>query len=1259
MNRRARILILAGLLTALLAGSAESANTPVVSPGATAALADPAFAGRNADGTVAVWVWFTDKGLTGRDLDAALARAQEQLGDHAVARRAKVMVDRKALDGRARLVDITDLPVSAAHLDAVKATGARLRRVSRWLNAASFDVDASQVDALASLPQVRAVTLVRRAQPAPAIVTAPAAAAPYAADSAQWTINYGGNLADLEQIAVPQVHEAGFHGQGVIIGMLDSGFRTTHECLSPLPVLARWDFVNNDGVVENQPGDPSGQDSHGTMTMSTVAGYAPGSHVGPAYGATLVLAKTEDTSQEVPAEEDNWVAGIEWLDTFGVDVVSSSLGYIDWFTFADMDGNTAACTIAADLAAGKGIVVCNSAGNERGAAWNHIVAPADGDSVIAVGAVTSTGTYSSFSSPGPSADGRIKPDVAALGSGNHVASVGTINGYETASGTSFSCPLTSGVAALVLSRVPTLTPMQVREAMRATASRAGAPDNDYGWGILNAYNAVFYFGASIAHTPLADTEDTGSDYLVATTITDRLALDPAQMQLHWRAGGGAWQAVALASGGGDSYSAPIPAQASGTDVEYYLSAGDAGGIVTSLPTGGAGAPFTFHVGPDVTAPVIAHTPIGDQPLLTWPVIVRAQVTDNLGIGSVTVAYSINGVAQAGFTLAPQGGGSYAAPFPVAAGSLATGDAFSYSVAATDVAAAPNTVNDGPHAFAIIDALGVALVIDDTTAKSLGDDLKYDDDKRPLPAPAADKAAPADIDRWLRQAGYVTRKVAAASVVATDFVGPQFVVLTSGANTAPVASASLRTLLQDWTAGGGKLVVEGGEVGYDAISSPGYPAFATGVLHATTWRADNAGTLQVAQPTHPLATIPYALPAILNLTYGGYGDQDALSPAADATVVFGTSGYAGAAGVLAYDNDVVPHAGQIVVLAFNVGALADTTAARHLVENAASWLLADQGASTASVYGRILAVTAGGSTAVVGATVSVGAGHTTTSGADGSYVLDNLYAGAYTLSVTAPGVGASSRPLVLEEGQALRHDVQIYPVATADYVRAVPVAIPDNNATGITSVINVPLHADVSAVTVDISVTHTWRGDLTVSLTSPNGTVVRLHNRTGSSADNINGTYGTTLTVDGPGALADFAGGPAFGNWTLFVSDTASTDTGTLNSWGLHLTYALAPSATPGTPAPAFGLLANRPNPFNPRTEIRFELAKAASPGLAIYDLRGSLVRVLLADTPLEAGVHAVAWDGRDDSGRDVASGLYLSRLEADGQRVERKMMLLR
>ncbi|MBI3193807.1 MAG: S8 family serine peptidase, partial [Ignavibacteriae bacterium] len=209
-------------------------------------------------------------------------------------------------------------------------------------------------------------------------------------------------------------------------------------------------------------------------------------------------------SSETPVEEDNWAKAIEWADSIGVDVTSTSLGYLDYdasypsWTWQDMNGNTTLITRAADRAVGLGIVVLNSAGNSGTDVHNTLGAPADGDSVISIGAVTSSGTRSSFSSVGPTTDipARIKPDVMAMGSSVTVASSTNPTGYTTSSGTSFSCPLSGGVAALVLCANPSLTPMQVRDAMRQTASNSATPNNTMGWGILNARNAISYFGIS-------------------------------------------------------------------------------------------------------------------------------------------------------------------------------------------------------------------------------------------------------------------------------------------------------------------------------------------------------------------------------------------------------------------------------------------------------------------------------------------------------------------------------------------------------------------------------------------------------------------------------------------------------------------------------------------------------------------------------------------------------------------------------------------
>ncbi|MBE0567013.1 MAG: S8 family serine peptidase, partial [Krumholzibacteria bacterium] len=523
-----------------------------------------------------------------------------------------------------------------------------------------------------------------------------------AGDKAAAGLDYGYNTAAMVQAGVVAAHAAGLRGRGVTVGLLDTGFRTVHEAFSGLPVLDTWDFVNGDPVVDDEPGDPAGSRNHGTMVLSTLAARRPGHLLGPAPDVAVLLAKTEDISQEVPAEEDHWVAGLEWLEASGADLVTSSLAYLDWYTFAELDGATAVTTIAADQAVARGLVVVNSAGNYR-TTTGTIAAPADGFGVIAVGAVDAAGATTWFSSPGPTADGRIKPDVAARGAGNPVASPDDPFAYVQVSGTSFSGPLVAGVAALVLERAPGLSPGQVAEALRTTASRSAAPDNDQGWGIVDAWAAATYWGPVYAHAPLRDSEDTTGPYDVGAVITARSGLDDLSLAAYWRADGGPWQAAALAPTGGEpsAYAAQIPGQPAGTSVQYYLTGTDLAGVTVTEPVRAPGRVHAFTVGPDTTPPQLAHVPLSDHTLFAWPPTVRCTARDNLGLDAVELTWRLNGGALQGpVPLVPGAEDAWSLPFPLAVGAVADGDVVSYAVTARDLAAAANTTVAGEHTFTV-------------------------------------------------------------------------------------------------------------------------------------------------------------------------------------------------------------------------------------------------------------------------------------------------------------------------------------------------------------------------------------------------------------------------------------------------------------------------------------------------------------------------------------------------------------------------------
>src|SRR5688572_10646014 len=363
---------------------------------------------------LAVWVVFGEKHATPQ----MLLEVEQNLGSHARARR-----ERNRAAGH--LVDAYDVPVNAALVDAVRATGAHVRHTSRWLNAVSVDATPEIIRDLATLRDVTAIDIVHSARaPQPVPESSPPVRGAERAPARTLMLDYGSSLFQNLLINIPAMHDLGYDGSGVMIALLDTGFNNlAHPAFANLEVMITHVFVNGDSIVADEPGQ-MGSGSHGALVLGTIAGYAPGELIGPAFGATYLLAKTENTTWERHIEEDAWVAAAEWADELGADIISSSLTYLDGFTngetgyvWQQMDGATAFITIGADIAASRGILIVNAAGNAgfTSEPANTLGAPADGDMVLTVGATDSGGTRAGFSSVGNASDGRIKPDVMAMG----------------------------------------------------------------------------------------------------------------------------------------------------------------------------------------------------------------------------------------------------------------------------------------------------------------------------------------------------------------------------------------------------------------------------------------------------------------------------------------------------------------------------------------------------------------------------------------------------------------------------------------------------------------------------------------------------------------------------------------------------------------------------------------------------------------------------------------------------------------------------
>ena len=464
---------------------------------------------------VKVWVYFTDKGIhTKEEYSKAISKLKSKLTPGARSRRLKVRDEDN-------LVDFNDLPVQESYIDYICQLGATLGYSSGYLNAASFIVPIKLIPEIERLPWVRKIEKVARLK---------STIQPPIIKKEKEGIEYGESEKALKQIGVTDAHSAGYIGTGVLIGILDSGFeRKNNPAFKNISILAEKDFINGDDYTGYRDSrDTLGtewlQFIHGTGMLCLLGARWPANYIGSAFGADFTLARTElaykpgtESPWEIITEEDWWIKGVDWVvgvaDTVANDsscIISNSLGYKAWddepdsnYSYSGMDGHTTPISIVASGLADKGVLLVTAIGNRKFQSASPdtcIVAPADADSIIAVGGVDSLGKwvewevtdgkYYGGSIIGPRADGVLKPEVCGPWLGEYVVYEDTVPYRYEGHGTSCATALVAGACALVCEAHPSWSPMRVREAILGTASRASSPNDTLGYGIVNANKAI-------------------------------------------------------------------------------------------------------------------------------------------------------------------------------------------------------------------------------------------------------------------------------------------------------------------------------------------------------------------------------------------------------------------------------------------------------------------------------------------------------------------------------------------------------------------------------------------------------------------------------------------------------------------------------------------------------------------------------------------------------------------------------------------------
>ncbi|MFM8177921.1 MAG: S8 family serine peptidase, partial [Candidatus Kapaibacterium sp.] len=416
------------------------------------------------------------------------------LTDRCLQRRAKVLP-------KDSLFTLRDAPLYAPYLDDLRKSGATVLLHLRWTNHVVVECDSASAEAIRKKAYVRTVTrtgdffrLLQRS--GPSAIHEDSQLLMTTRDTGCGAFRYGASLTQNRMLATDELHAMGVTGASALMGMIDNGFRwRAHDCFNDLRVQGEYDFMFRDSVTGNDSLDVPTQDGHGTGCLSIAAGFLQDSLIGTAPNVAVLLAKTEDMRYERRIEEDRFAAAMEWLESRGVDVTSSSVGY-DAFDSTDvsypydsLNGHSTICARAVNIATSLGVVCLTAAGNSGGVE-RTIITPGDADSAFTVGAFKDDSlNVAGFTSKGPNAAGLIKPDFATLGKDVVAANLASRTTVGKGNGTSFATPALAGAVALLIDQYPSLRPYEIRSLLRRHASRT-TPDNEVGYGLPNVMRAA-------------------------------------------------------------------------------------------------------------------------------------------------------------------------------------------------------------------------------------------------------------------------------------------------------------------------------------------------------------------------------------------------------------------------------------------------------------------------------------------------------------------------------------------------------------------------------------------------------------------------------------------------------------------------------------------------------------------------------------------------------------------------------------------------